>query len=79
MVGFLYFLVTAAIPLQVGIWLLVYCVGLVLLITLVVTNIGALQRMRFVYFFPILFGGLEGWTRWLDQRLQSIGRQGLQD
>lgn len=79
MVGFLYFSASAAIPLQVRIWLLVYCVGLVLFITLAVTNIGALQRMRFVYFLPILIGGLEGWTRWLDQRLISIGKQGPQD
>jgi hypothetical protein len=79
MVGFLYFLVTAAIPPQVRIWLFVYCVGLVLFITLVVPNIGALHRMRFVYFLPILIGGLEAWTRWLDQRLSGIGRQGPQD
>jgi hypothetical protein len=70
LVGFLYFLVTGSVDVYIRIWMLVYTLSLVLLTALVVTNIGALYRMRFVYFLPILIGGLEGWTRFYVQKLQ---------
>jgi hypothetical protein len=69
--GFLYFLVTGPVDLYIRIWMLVYSLSLVLLTALVVTNIGALYRMRFVYFLPLLIGGLEGWTRFCVQRFQK--------
>jgi len=68
MIGFLYCLATGSVGLQVRIWLVVFSVSLVILTSLVVTNIGALFRMRFVYFLPILFGGLEGWIRYSRSR-----------
>lgn len=68
MIGFLYFLATGLVALQIRIWLFIFCTSLVLLISLVVTNIGALFRMRFVYFLPILIGGLEGWMRYTWSR-----------
>jgi hypothetical protein len=71
LVGFLYFLVTGPVDLNIRIWMLVYTLSLVLLTALVVTNIGALYRMRFVYFLPILIGGLEGWARFYGQRFQK--------
>jgi hypothetical protein len=74
LVGFLYFLVTGPVDLYIRIWMLVYTLSLVLLTALVVTNIGALYRMRFVYFLPILIGGLEGWGRFYGQRLQKTAR-----
>jgi hypothetical protein len=74
LVGFLYFLVTGPVDLYIRIWMLVYTLSLVLLTALVVTNIGALYRMRFVYFLPILIGGLEGWGRFYVQRFQKAAR-----
>jgi hypothetical protein len=74
LVGFLYFLVTGPVDLYIRIWMLVYTLSLVLLTALVVTNIGALYRMRFVYFLPILIGGLEGWVRFYVQRFQKAAR-----
>ena len=71
LVGFLYFLVTGPVDLYIRIWMLIYTLSLVLLTALVVTNIGALYRMRFVYFLPILIGGLEGWARFYGQRLHK--------
>jgi hypothetical protein len=68
MIGFLYCLATGSIALQIRIWLLIFSVSLVILTSLVVTNMGALFRMRFVYFLPILIGGLEGWSRYLWSR-----------
>jgi hypothetical protein len=61
--GFLYFVVVSKVPLQIRIWLAVLCVSLILLTSLLVTNIGALMRMRFVYLLPVLIGGLETWLR----------------
>jgi hypothetical protein len=69
--GFLYFLFTGAVAWQIRIWMLVYTLTLVVLTSLVVTNIGALYRLRYVYFLPILIGGLEGWTRFYVQRLRK--------
>jgi len=74
LVGFLYFLVTGPVDLYIRIWMLVYTLSLVLLTALVVTNIGALYRMRFIYFLPILIGGLEGWARFYVQRFQKAAR-----
>jgi hypothetical protein len=74
LVGFLYFLVTGPVDLYSRVWMLVYTLSLVLLTALVVTNIGALYRMRFVYFLPILIGGLEGWARFYGQRFQKTTR-----
>ena len=71
MLGFVYFLFTGPVALQIRIWMLVYTLTLVVLTSLVVTNIGALYRLRYVYFLPILIGGLEGWTRFYVQRLQK--------
>jgi hypothetical protein len=71
LVGFFYFLVSGPVDLYIRIWMLVFTLSLVLLTALVVTNIGALYRMRFVYFLPILIGGLEGWTRFYDLRFQK--------
>jgi hypothetical protein len=71
LVGFLYFLITGPVDLYIRIWMLIYTLSLVLLTALVVTNIGALYRMRFVYFLPILLGGLEGWARFYVQRFQK--------
>jgi hypothetical protein len=68
--GFFYFFVSGTYPIQIRIWLLIYSTSLVLLTTLVVTNMGALYRMRFVYLLPILIGGLGGWAmivrRWRE-------------
>ena len=72
LVGFLYFLVTGPVDLYIRIWMLVYTSSLVLLTALVVTNIGALYRMRFVYFLPILIGGLEGWARLWFRKFQKF-------
>ena len=71
LVGFLYFLVTGPVDLHIRIWMLVYTLSLVLPTALVVTNLGALYRMRFVYFLPILIGGLEGCIRFWQFRLQK--------
>lgn len=73
-IGFLYFLITGPVAFQARLWLSVYCVGLVLLTSLVVTNLGALFRMRFVYFLPILIGGLEYWTRckWVRRLISYV-------
>jgi len=71
LVAFVYFLITGPVDLYIRIWMLVYTLSLVLLTALVVTNIGALYRMRFVYFLPILMGGLEGWARFYGQRFQK--------
>jgi hypothetical protein len=70
LLGFGYFLFTGPVAWQLRIWMLVYTLALVVLTSLVVTNIGALYRLRYVYFLPILIGGLEGWTRFYVQRLQ---------
>jgi hypothetical protein len=72
--GFLYFIISRGNPIQVRLWLLIYSGILVLLTALVVTNLGALYRMRFVYFLPILIGGLEGWATLYRQRLQKTAR-----
>ena len=69
--GFLYFLITGPVAWQIRIWMLVYTVTLVVLTSLVVTNIGALYRLRYVYFYPILIGGLEGWTRFYVGRFHK--------
>jgi len=69
--GFLYFLFTGPVPPHIRIWMLVYTLSLVVLTSLVVTNIGALYRLRYVYFLPILIVGLEGWTRLYVQRFQK--------
>jgi hypothetical protein len=69
--GFVYFLCTGPVAWQIRMWMLAYSFTLVLLTTLVVTNIGALYRFRYVYFLPILIGGLEGWTRFYIQRLHK--------
>ncbi len=74
LVGFLYFLVTGPVDLYSRVWMLVYTLSLVLLTALVVTNMGALYRMRFVYLLPILIGGLEGWARFYGQRFQKTAR-----
>ena len=63
--GFLYFLGTGTVALQIRVWLALYCISMVLLAALVVTNIGALMRMRFVYLLPVLIGGLQGWSRFI--------------
>jgi hypothetical protein len=68
MIGFLYCLATELVALHVRIWLVIFSTALVVLTSVVVTNIGALFRMRFVYFLPILIGGLEGWSRYLWAR-----------
>ena len=70
--GFLYFLITGPVAWQIRIWMLVYTVTLVVLTSLVVTNIGALYRLRYVYFYPILIGGLEGWTRFYVGRFHKV-------
>jgi hypothetical protein len=72
--GFLYFIAGKGNPIQIRLWLLIYSGCLVLLTALVVTNIGALYRMRFVYFLPILIGGLEGWARFYARRFQKAAR-----
>jgi hypothetical protein len=71
LLGFVYFLFTGPVVWQIRIWMLAYTVTLVILTSLVVTNIGALYRLRYVYFLPILIGGLEGWSRFYVQRLQK--------
>jgi len=72
--GFVYFLFNGPVAPPIRIWMLVYTLSLVLLTALVVTNIGALYRMRFVYLLPILIGGLEGWARFYVQRFQKTAR-----
>lgn len=74
LLGFVCFLATGPVDLYIRIWMLVYTLSLVLLTALVVTNLGALYRMRFVYFLPILIGGLEGWARFYVQRFQKAAR-----
>lgn len=74
LLGFLYFMITSPVDLYIRIWMLVYTLSLVLLSALVVTNIGALYRMRFVYFLPIFIGGLEGWARFYVQGFQKGAR-----
>ena len=69
--GFVYFLFTGPVAWQIRIWMLLYTFTLVVLTGLVVTNIGALYRLRYVYFLPILIGGLEGWSRFYVQKLQK--------
>ena len=71
LLGFVYFLFTGPVAWHIRIWMLVYTFALVVLTSLVVTNIGALYRLRYVYFLPILIGGLEGWTRFYVQRLHK--------
>jgi hypothetical protein len=74
MLGFVYFLFTGPVAWHIRIWMLIYTLTLVVLTSLVVTNIGALYRLRYVYFLPILIGGLEGWTSFYFQRLQKTAR-----
>jgi hypothetical protein len=74
LLGFLYFMITSPVDVYIRIWMLVFTLSLVLLTALVVTNIGALYRMRFVYFLPILIGGLEGWTRFYVQGFKKAAR-----
>ena len=69
--GFVYFFAAGPTVFQIRIWLVVYSISLVLLTALVVMNLGALFRMRFVYFLPILIGGLEGWSRYIWSRRHS--------
>jgi hypothetical protein len=69
--GFVYFLFSGTVAPHIRIWMLVYTLTLVVLTSLVVTNIGALYRLRYVYFLPILIGGLEGWARFYVQRFQK--------
>jgi len=71
LLGFVYFLFTGPVAWQIRIWMLVYTLTLVVLTSLVVTNIGALYRLRYVYFLPILIGGMEGWTRFYVQRFRK--------
>jgi len=70
LLGFVYFMFTGPVAWQTRVWMLVYTLTLVVLTSLVVTNIGALYRLRYVYFVPILIGGMEGWTRFYAQRLR---------
>jgi hypothetical protein len=72
--GFLYFLFTGPVDLHIKVWMLLYTITLVVLTGLVVTNIGALYRMRYVYFLPILVGGLEGWTRLSVRKFHKTAR-----
>ena len=74
MLGFVYFLFTGPVAWHIRIWMLVYTFALVVLTSLVVTNIGALYRLRYVFFLPILIGGLEGWARFYVQRLHKTAR-----
>ena len=71
LLGFVYFLFTGPVAWEIRIWMLVYTLTLVVLTSLVVTNIGTLYRLRYVYFLPILIGGLEGWTRFYVQRFHK--------
>ena len=73
LLGFVYFLCTGPVPWHIRFWMLAYTVTLVVLTSLAVTNIGALYRLRYVYFLPILIGGLEGWSRFSVQRLHKTG------
>jgi hypothetical protein len=72
--GFVYFLFSGPVDLPIRVWMLVYTFTLVVLTSLVVTNIGALYRLRYVYFLPILIGGLEGWSRFYLQRFKKANR-----
>jgi hypothetical protein len=72
--GFVYFLFSGTVAPHIRIWMLVYTLTLVVLTSLVVTNIGALYRLRYVYFLPILIGGLEGWARFYVERLHKAAR-----
>ena len=70
--GFVYFLFSETVAPHIRIWMLVYTLTLVVLTSLVVTNIGALYRLRYVYFLPILIGGLEGWARLWFRKFQKF-------
>ena len=70
--GFVYFLFSGTVAPHIRIWMLVYTLTLVVLTSLVVTNIGALYRLRYVYFLPILIGGLEGWARLWFRKFQKF-------
>jgi len=63
--GFVWFLFSGNAAPGIRVWLALYCISMVLLAALVVTNLGALMRIRFVYFLPIIIGGLEGWSRFI--------------
>jgi len=75
MLGFAYFLISGKPALEIRVWLSLFCVGMVLLTSLVVTNIGALMRMRFVYFLPIIIGGMEGWARLILWKKGSLSEK----
>jgi hypothetical protein len=62
--GFLYFLIAGDARPAVRMWLLAYSLGLVVLTSLVVINLGALFRMRYAFLLPVLLGGLQGWANW---------------
>jgi len=68
-------LISGKPALEIRVWLSLFCVGMVLLTSLVVTNIGALMRMRFVYFLPIIIGGMEGWARLILWKKGSLSEK----
>ncbi|MBW2114154.1 MAG: hypothetical protein JRH04_04760 [Deltaproteobacteria bacterium] len=75
--GFVYFLCTGAPALRIRFWLVVFSVSVVVLTAVLVTNIGALMRMRFVYFLPIIIGGLEGWSRLIWRKKMGVSTNGV--
>ncbi|ETW97911.1 MAG: hypothetical protein ETSY1_20915 [Candidatus Entotheonella factor] len=62
-IGSVSFFVQGTVPLRLRIWLLVYTISLVMISALMISNVGALYRMRYVYLLPMMIGGVEGWAR----------------
>lgn len=76
--GFVFFVFMGAPAMRIRFWLIIFSVSLVLLTAFLVTNIGALMRMRFVYFLPILIGGLEGWSGLSRWKKNNTSQKGIQ-
>jgi hypothetical protein len=57
--GFIYFIFAGLTDIHIKIWLVIYCFGFVLLNALIITNVGALYRVRFIYLLPVFIGGID--------------------
>jgi len=58
--GFGVYLFSSKIAWSVKVWLLLFCVIMILPLGLFVPNIGTLVRLRFIYLLPVIVCGMEG-------------------
>ncbi|MBI4665235.1 MAG: hypothetical protein HY751_02365 [Nitrospinae bacterium] len=60
-IGFMIYLARAGAGAHVKVWLVISVVLFILPLGLFVPNLGTLFRMRHIYLYPVIIGGLEGW------------------